>query len=111
MSYTIKPNGTISLTRGDSLYVKVKLQDLDDDDVTLIEGDTVRFALKEDYDSSEELLVIDIPYDTMILRIAPEDTKDLPFGEYVYDIEVTFENGDVDTVIPRKTFRLLEEVK
>lgn len=110
MSFTIKPSGTISLTRGDTLYARVKVQNVDDDDVELSVGDSVRFALKEDYDSPEALLTIDIPYDTMILRIAPEDTKDLPFGDYVYDVEITFENGDVDTIIPRKIFHLLEEV-
>lgn len=110
MSFTIKPSGTISLTRGDTLYAVLKLYNKEDERVVLGENDSVRFALKEEYEDVEPLLVIDIPVDTMTLRIAPEDTKSLPFGTYLYDIQVTFENGDIDTVIPRKTFNLLEEI-
>ena len=110
MSSSVKSNGTINLTRGDTFYCKIKLYDQYDDTVTLSPEDLVRFALKENYDDAEPILVIDIPVDTMTLRIAPEDTKELPFGTYVYDIQVTFANGDVNTVIPRKTFNLLEEV-
>lgn len=110
MSSTVKENGTISLTRGDTFYAKIKLYDQYDDTATLQEGDSLRFALAEDYDSTEYLTEIAIPIDTMTLRIPPEATKNLPFGDYVYDIQVTFANGDVDTVIPRKVFRILEEV-
>lgn len=110
MSSCIKPNGTINLTRGDTFYAVVKLYNFYGDSVTLNELDKVRFALKESYDSCRPILVIDIPVDTMTLRIAPEDTKHLRYGTYVYDIEVTFTTGDIDTVIPRKTFNLMEEV-
>lgn len=110
MSSNVTAKGTINLTRGDSFYAKIKLYDQDNDPIALNEGDTLRFALKEEYEDAEPILTIDIPISSMTLRIAPEDTKDLAFGTYVYDIEVTFANGDVDTVIPRKTFNILEEV-
>lgn len=110
MSSKISSKGTISLTRGDTFYAIIKLYNKNDEEVTLSEGDSVRFAVKEDYDLDDVLLEIDIPVDTMTLRIAPEDTKNLDFGTYVYDVQVTFANGDVDTVIPRKTLNILEEV-
>lgn len=51
-----------------------------------------------------------IPTSTMILHLDPEDTKDLGFGEYVYDVELTFANGDVDTFINNAKFILAPEV-
>lgn len=45
----------------------------------------------------------------MVLYIAPSDTRDLRIGSYVYDIEITFENGDVDTFISG-VFQILPDV-
>jgi hypothetical protein len=117
MSYSIKENGSITLTRGDTLEVVVKLYEnscdceCDSDQFVLEEGSSCRFAVKEDYDSTEVLINKDIPIDTMLLKLDPSDTKNLEFGTYVYDIQVTLPNGDVDTVLPRKLFRLAEEVE
>ena len=47
----------------------------------------------------------------MVLRINPADTKALGFGEYTYDIEITFANGDVDTFIHEARFILAPEVE
>ena len=67
---------------------------------TPVHGDEIRFALKKTYCDTECIIEKDIPYDTMILRIDSEDTKELPAGvPYVYDIQITFANGDVDTFI------------
>ena len=45
----------------------------------------------------------------MLLELESADTKDLRFGEYVYDIEYTDVNGRPDTFI-RAKFLLAEEV-
>ena len=66
--------------------------------------------MKKDYDDEEPLLLINIPIDTMILVITPEDTKSLEFGKYVYDVELTKVNGDVDTFITKARIDLTEEV-
>ena len=88
----------ISLVRGDTLKVRIEI--LNDGEIyTPQNGDTLRFAMKKDYSSSRVLINKSIPTDTLILHLKPEDTKKLAFGEYVYDIEITFANGDVDTFI------------
>ena len=56
------------------------------------------------------LLIKEIPIDTMILTLNPEDTKHLPFGKYVYDIELTKATGEVDTFITKAILKLTEEV-
>lgn len=100
----------IELTRGDSLLLTVAMQK-NKQAYTPVEGETVRFAMKYKYkDPDTTALVVDIPIDTLILEIKPEDTK--PFAmekTYFYDIELTDINGRVDTFIEGK-FTLTGEV-
>ena len=55
-------------------------------------------------------MVKDIPIDTMKLILDSADTKMLPFGKYVYDIQLTKATGEVDTFITKGTMKLTEEV-
>lgn len=104
-------NGTsIRLTRGDSFYCQVSMKHRDGTDYIPQEGDTVRFALKKDYKNGEPLVLKDIPTDTLILHLEPEDTKGLNYAKYVYDIELTTAEGDVDTFIEKAQFVISEEV-
>lgn len=64
----------------------------------------------ESYMDEKPLVVKDIPSDTMLLVLEPEDTKTLPFGKYVYDIQITYADGKVDTFITKGRLRLTEEV-
>lgn len=108
----LKINGTtITLTRGDTLKANLEILDSEGNTYTPSEGDTIRFAMKKSYSDSECLITKVIPNDTLMLSLAPSDTKELPFGSYVYDIELTYESGAVDTFIDRATFRLTEEVE
>lgn len=110
MGYSIN-NKTkkITLVRGDTLRLQVEVF-VDDELYTPVTGDKIRFAMKQSYSSSKVLIHKNIPIDTLILHLEPEDTKKLPFGDYVYDIEITFANGDVDTFI-RGEFKLDSEVE
>jgi hypothetical protein len=47
----------------------------------------------------------------MLLVIYPEDTKELEFGSYVYDIQLTKANGDIDTFITASKFKITAEVE
>lgn len=101
----------IFLTRGDSLYLNVEFTD--DEEGTPYEpqeGDTVRFALKKNIDDEECLILKDIPISTMVLYLEPSDTKDLEFGVYWYDIELTTVSRDVYTPIGPAKFKLTKEV-
>ena len=105
-------NGTsIELTRGDSFYCTVGMKNKDDGtDYEPQEGDVVRFALKKKYTDEDPLILKQIPIDTMVLHLEPEDTKELAFGTYCYDVELTKANGDVDTFIAEAEFELTKEV-
>ena len=110
MSFKVK-NNTIYLTRGDTFKAQVTISNPDGSVYTPVEGDTIRFALKENVEDEECLILRDIPIDTMLLVINPEDTKGLEFGSYVYDVQLTKANGDVDTFITASKFKITAEVE
>lgn len=118
MSYSVKGT-TITLTRGDTFIATITIKRKASGEIYIPqEGDTVRFALKRNlmnssksnYIDKQPLIYKEIPIDTMILKIDPEDTKELLFGTYVYDIQITFSDGSVDTFITNATFRITPEV-
>lgn len=114
----IKIDGNkITMTRGDTLRVDVGIVK-DGEDYTPQVGDAVRFAMRKqkmNADRSEfldEVLITkDIPIATMKLELEPEDTQAFGFGLYVYDIEITFEDGTVATFIANEDFILAPEVE
>lgn len=118
-SMSSKISGTsITLTRGDTLKVLINLFK-DEQPYTPVAGDRIRFALKHnvmnskqtEYKDVEPLILKQIPIDTRILELEPEDTKSLGFGTYVYDIQITFADGTVDTFITEALFKLTPEVE
>lgn len=109
MSYSIKDT-TITMTRGDTLRAQLHITDSDGNPYIPSAGDKIRFAAKSKYTDMKTLIFKEIPINIMILQLDPEDTKSLNFGKYVYDIQITKENGDVDTFITKAELRITEEV-
>lgn len=101
---------SIKMTRGDTLRVTISMIDEEGNEYTPMEGDVIRFAAKKYYLDAETKIHKIIPNDTLLLELEPEDTKNLPFGEYVYDIEITFADGVVDTFIANAHLILDAEV-
>lgn len=112
MSSSVKGT-TITMTRGDTFRTIVKMY-IDSGHKTEYipqEGDVIRFATKKKFKDTENIVFEKIiPNDTQILTIKPEDTKSMSFGKYVYDIQITYANGDVDTFIDKATLAITEEV-
>lgn len=111
-----KPN-QISMPRGDSDSYEVGIV-VNGEEYTPTTGDKVRFAMRRpDMDANKTrylyppLIVKEIPTDTMLLTFLPEDTKPLPFGRYVYDMEITFADGDVRTFVKESPFIIEREVE
>ena len=101
---------SIMLTRGDSFYAEVGIYDAEGQAYEVQSGDVIKFGLKHSTKESTCLIKKTIDNNDLILYLSPEDTKELPFGNYVYDIEITFANGDVDTFINGASFQLKAEV-
>lgn len=100
---------TIHLIRGDTMRLEVSLTK-DGEIYTPMSGDVIRFAMKKTIGDTEPLILKTVPHDTMMLVINPQDTKNLSFGKYIYDMEITLEDGTVDTFIPFSEFYIDKEV-
>ena len=102
----------IIMTRGDTLILDVCIKDVDGNDYIPAPTDTLRFALKKKYTDEEPLILKNIPIDTCTLRLESEDTKPLDQpGDYVYDIQLTYGDGIVSTIIANATLKIREEVE
>lgn len=99
----------ISLTRGDTAFLTVELQNQDGTPYSPQTGDILRFALKKTYNAADCIILKPISMETMTLELEPSDTKQQKFGSYVYDIEFTDAAGHVYTPIVA-TFNITEEV-
>ena len=109
---------TINMTRGDSLIATVSPKDkATGQDYVVQEGDSFRFVMrnkkmtsdKSAFVDADPLLTKEIPSDTLILELEPEDTKPFGFGAYFYDIQLTTAQGLVDTFIYEATINLKPE--
>ena len=88
----------ITLTRGDTGIFNISLQNQKGKPYIPQEGDSLRFALSEDF-GKEPVVVKNIPIDTCTLELEPNDTKDLKFKKYRYDVQFTSAIGRVSTII------------
>jgi len=112
----VRDNG-IEMTRGDSLRLKVSMT-VGGAPYIPETGDVIRFALKREkmdgmrtrFVDDEPLVLKNIPTDTMMLELDPEDTKPYEFGDYVYDIQITRADGFVSTFIADARLTLCREV-
>ena len=103
----------ITLTRGDTFKTVIRIENQDGEAYQPQDGDVVRFALNKKYKKDDEgppLILKVLDNEDLLLELKPEDTKNLKYGPYVYDIEITLSNGEVYTVIDRATLILSEEV-
>lgn len=103
-------NGSVSLTRGDTAYLTVPMVFEDSGEpYEMGTADTLTLSVKKTVKDTEfafrKIVVGDNTF-----HIKPEDTADLPFGKYKYDIQLDTENGDVFTVTDISTFEVLPEV-
>ena len=103
-------NNNITMTRGDTLKTKIDILDSEGKEYIPVEGDRIRFAMKKKYTDDTCCILKEIPYDTLVLHLEPQDTKSLQHSEYVYDIQITMNDGTVDTFLTGR-FTLMQEVE
>jgi hypothetical protein len=99
---------TIMLTRGDTATIIVGLTTEDGSAYSMQEGDVLKLAAKKSVRCADA--VIEKESTDGVFEFAPEDTEGLAFGDYKYDIQLTTAGGDVYTVVPVSTFRVMEEI-
>ena len=118
MTVKINPDNSIELTRGDTLTATIAIKDSTGAAYVPAVGDVIRFALKhaemtlgkKAFKDAEPVVTKTIPNDTLVLQLNPQDTSALDFGDYIYDVHLTHENGAVDTFIANGKFFIRPEV-
>ena len=104
----------ITLTRGDTAYLQFIPVIADDDgdpvDYKLIEGDSVVFRLKTDKIIFSKECIIDTENNTSILTLTEDDTKDLDFQTYYYEVELITNLEEHFTFIANQRFTIGKEL-
>lgn len=101
-------NNTIVLTRGDTAILKLNIVDEKGTPYKLTDGDVVIFTLKRSVRERDVIFQKSMVDEK--ITIQPQDTANLEYGQYFYDVELTKEDGFVATVIPPHRFIVAEEV-
>lgn len=97
----------ISLTRGDSATFSLNIV-RNDGSVYDFSDDTVVFTVKKNTQTTT--ILFQKTFFSGEIDITPEDTSELAYGVYKYDVQVTTQAGKVYTVIPPHDFEVAQEV-
>lgn len=107
---TIQADGSIRLTRGDTARLTINItNDTTGGNYEIGNADVLELSVKKSVNDAEPCLHKSTT-GTNTIHIKPEDTKNLAFGKYKYDVQLTTESGDVFTVIEPTVFELSQEV-
>lgn len=101
----------IQLTRGDTLILELTLTDESGELYEPSATDKIYFRVKRNATAKDMLIEKEIPYDTMILQLNEDDTKDMKFGVYYYEIELVTDSGYHFTAIANTEFEITEELE
>ena len=109
MLYIDKDN-TIHLTRGDTARISVPItNEQTGAEYEMSKNDNLILTIKK-RETDPNVIVQKNIVGSNTFHIQPVDTKEMAFGKYVYDVQLTTELGDVYTVIAPSTFEILKEV-
>ena len=101
----------IYLTRGDSAFLTISLNDENGSSYELSEGDKVYFRLKKSSSSDNLLLEKEVNTQTLTLELLPEDTAELSSGLYCYEVELVTAEDKHYTVIENSQFQIGAELE
>lgn len=108
-------NKSLKFTRGDTFSFKFQRKDKDGEIIETI-SEKMWFTVKKNYNSTDTLiqktLLNDIVFDDETkyyhVTIQSEDTRELNYGDYVYDIQIM--NGEIVQTIAKGSLKLDTEV-
>lgn len=98
----------IQLTRGDNGYFNIEIRLEDGSTYQRQDGDKLIFTVKRSYNSDFEYIEKEI--EGLALILTPQDTNELDYGTYWYDIELTTADNATYTVVGPARFIMREEV-
>lgn len=92
-------DGIIHIRRGDSGYLTVTIKDDEDQEYEMQDGDILTLTVRERAEEESPVLASITSYDGEFY-FTPSDTSDIMDGKYSFDVQLTRNNGDIETVIP-----------
>lgn len=103
---SIKEDGTICLSfiRGDSCPLKLKINDVEGISVPKEDLRDLYLTCRKSNTKYSEIIfqknINDFGYENeyYFINIEPQDTQELPYDTYNFDIEATFADGEVQTL-------------
>ncbi len=104
----------IEFTRGDTQFLKFQLKDLEGTLIELADEDKLYFTVKQNQYSKKILIQKKYPDDInysdgyFSFTLSSEDTSNLAYGTYQYDIEL--KSGDFVKTLGLGTITLTEEI-
>lgn len=105
----IDEDDNIKLTRGDTAIIDIEITDSEGNPYVMQPLDELIFTVRKIYDAGS--VVINKTLQTPVITLVTNDTKDLTFGKYRFDIYLYNSSTHVlDTFIAEKTFEVAEEV-
>lgn len=112
-------DNVIYITRGDSACFNISATYEDcvgSERYEFQPGDQLMLSVKKtNKDFDEDILIqvtdtVTTPSKIWPLYLAPEDTKQLKFDTYYYDVQLTKEDGWVDTIVTSTKFKVGVEI-
>lgn len=104
----VDKNGIIHLTRGDTAHFIVEIAH--NDGVYEPErGDELTFSVKKST-RAEDFIIQKKFKPAEVLVLNPEDTKNVGFGRYIYDVQLSKHNGEIYTIVEPTYFYIKEEI-
>ena len=102
----------ITLTKGDTAILNLTIYFPNmEEQYELMDGDVATFSLTNKTECfGESKVVIKKDFEQNEIQLNPVDTKYLSCGKYEYDVQLTFKNGDVNTIIGPELFYLTTEI-
>ena len=106
----------ISLVRGDTLALSISsIRNSDGTEYTLKETDIVYLDVKK-YTTDKtavfrkSVTAAEYVDGALPITILPEDTVDLPCGDYYFDVRLFMDDDNIYTIIPMSKFRIVQNV-
>lgn len=106
----VQEDGSIKLTRGDTARLTVSItNDLTKDEYQIADTDVLTLSIKKSIRDTTTAVQKSVT-GSGTFYIEPVDTKDLEFGKYKYDVQLTTSGGEIYTVISPNDFEIMQEV-
>ena len=106
----------ISLVRGDTLALSISgIKNTDGTEYTLKETDIVyldvkKYATDKTAVFRKSVTAAEYVDGALPITILPEDTVDLPCGDYYFDVRLFMDDDNIYTIIPMSKFRIVQNV-